>query len=171
MKNKQKQMKNSSIHIIRDSNLNYEEYLNIFVENDTSLFIHWSISPNTSETLGHLLLEEFDHLHKRIVIYRINHQDYLEVPFIRMEGIQMISNLQPDRYYCEIVLRNSQNQAITIKRSTTQLLSLNADGSLSDCYIWKKKEFQQDHWMSDFSGYTVYNEKRKEGENKNSTKF
>ncbi|MFC0270003.1 hypothetical protein ACFFIX_00830 [Metabacillus herbersteinensis] len=159
MKNNQKQMKNSSIHIIRDSDLNYEECLTIFVENNTSLAVIWSISSTTCETLGHLLLEDFVHLHKTIVIYQINNEDYFELPFTKSEGKQVLSNLQSGQYYCEIILRNSQDQAITIKRSNTEQLTLNADRSPADCYVWKKKELQQEDWIRNFSGYTVYDEK------------
>jgi hypothetical protein len=120
------------------------------------LLISWNMLASTKNMLVNILGEEFDDLHKRVILYRcLKQQQMTDFLIDRSSGILRLSYLPTGTYYCEIVVSNSQNEMITVKRSTT-LYYLQDENHAGEKYPWIQLAEDNQSWLDTYSGYTVY---------------
>jgi hypothetical protein len=120
------------------------------------LLISWSIASSTRNFLEQILKEDFEDLHMRIILYKTNNQQQMTDFHIRdISGILRLELLPTGTYYGEIVTSNSQNETITIKRSSS-LYFLQEKSDQSKKYEWKQHTLDEQSWLRAYSSYTIY---------------
>lgn len=140
---------------IRVQSTNCEDRIKL-ISYPTFLLITWHIVTSTRDFLEQILQEEFDDLLCRIILYRSNNQQQkIDFQINELSGILRLDRLSTGTYYCELDIRNSQNEAITVKRSEP-LFYLQEVHNIENKYQWKPTSLDQQSWIHAFSGYTIY---------------
>jgi hypothetical protein len=141
-------------HIIRAQSTIYEDMLKI-IAYPSFLLITWNILFSTRKLLVHLLGEEFDDLHIRVILYRcMRQQQMTEFLIIESSGVLRLEHVPTGTYVCEVIACNSHNETITIKRSNK--LHYFQDDNNGREYKWEQLSEADQSWSHAFSGYTVY---------------
>ncbi|APH04380.1 hypothetical protein [Bacillus weihaiensis] len=127
----------------------------------TTIVVSWTISDQTAECFDMLLKESFQDLQMKLVLYAsfdefssIYTSEYI---IYDQSGTYQIHQLPNGVYSCEIKVVNSQNESITIKRSSET--SVSNSYSLIDISSEKKWSLYNqgnNHDQNTFSGYTTY---------------
>jgi hypothetical protein len=142
-------------NIIRAQSTFYEDSLKI-IAYPTCLLITWNILCTTKILLENILGEQFSDLHMRVILYKKNKQQQMTDFFIcDPSGVLQVATIPTGIYNCELVVSNSHNETITVKRSNTlHFLQSKNPG----CKVIQWQQLIDDHqlWLQEYSGYTVY---------------
>jgi len=127
----------------------------------TTIVMSWTISNQTAGCFDVLLKESFQDLQMKLVLYAsfdgfssIYTSEYI---IHDQSGTYQIHQLPNGMYSCEIKVVNSQNESITIKRSSE--MSVSNSYRLIDVSSEKKWTLYNqgnNHEQNTFSGYTTY---------------
>lgn len=120
------------------------------------IIISWNIISSTQTLLTDILNEDFRDLLCKVNLVRVKkNKERLTMIVTGSNGIIELSSLVEGKYYCELVVVNSQNETITIKKSASIIISNNhLEAKNQD---WKQVITKnKNSWYTAFSGYTVY---------------
>ncbi|MCV9884852.1 hypothetical protein [Metabacillus halosaccharovorans] len=120
------------------------------------IIISWNIISSTQNLLTDILNEDFRDLICKVNLVRVKkNNERLTMNVTGSNGIIEFSSLVKGKYYCELVVVNSQNETITIKKSS--LVSISNNHIQSKNQDWKQVLTKNNNsWYTAFSGYTVY---------------
>lgn len=120
------------------------------------IIISWNIFSSSQNLLTDILNEDFRDLLCTVNLVRVKkNKEILTMNVTGSNGIIEISSLVKGKYYCELVVVNSQNETITIKKSSLVIIPNNHIQSKNQ--DWKQVLTKNNNsWYTAFSGYTVY---------------
>ncbi|WP_299087897.1 hypothetical protein [uncultured Metabacillus sp.] len=120
------------------------------------LLITWNIGDTTKILLENMLGEKFDDLYIRIILYKNCEQQYTtDFPISESSGVLRLEHLSTGVYDCEVVVSNSHNEMITVKRSNS-LHYIQSKENGHHHYRWKQVIHEDPVWLKGYAGYTLY---------------
>lgn len=142
-------------NIIRAQSTFYEDSLKI-IPYPKYLLITWYIVSTTKILLENILGEQFNDLHMRVILYKKSKQEQLTDFFISdPSGVLRLVTIPTGIYDCELVISNSHNETITVKRSNT-IHFLQSKNHRCKEIQWQQLIDDHQLWLHAYSGYTVY---------------
>ncbi|KKI88610.1 hypothetical protein WQ54_30930 [Bacillus sp. SA1-12] len=118
--------------------------------------ITWNIGATTKLLLENMLGEKFEDLYTRIILNKNCEEQYAtDFPISKSCGVLRIEHLSTGVYDCEVVVSNSRNEMITVKRSNS-LHCIQSKESSNHPYRWKKVIHEDPFWLKAYAGYTLY---------------
>jgi hypothetical protein len=140
---------------IRAQSTFYEDSLKI-IAYPKYLLITWYILSTTKILLENILGEQFNDLHMRVILYKKSKQEQLTDFFISdPSGVLRLATIPTGIYDCELVISNSHNETITVKRSNTIHFLQSRNHGCKELQLQQLIDDQQ-LWLQTYSGYTVY---------------
>jgi hypothetical protein len=141
-------------NIIRAQSTFYEDSLKI-IAYPTCLLITWNILSTTKILLENILGEHFNDLHMRVILYKKNKHQQMTDFFISDPSGVLRLPIPTGIYNCELVVSNSHNETITVKRSNT-IHFLHSKNPRCKEVEWQQLIDDHQLWLQTYSGYTVY---------------
>ncbi|PMC39631.1 hypothetical protein CJ195_06860 [Bacillus sp. UMB0899] len=129
------------------------DYLEI-VPYPKHIIITWNVISSTQNIITEILCEDFCDLIITVNLYRGKENKEMVTLYVtESSGLIDLPSPIKGNYYCELVVHNSQNETITIRKSNSIIISDNTIKSSNDNW---KEVLTNSNWLSSFSGYTVY---------------
>ncbi|OAS85071.1 MULTISPECIES: hypothetical protein [Metabacillus] len=142
-------------NIIRAQSTFCEDSLKI-IAYPTCLLITWNILSTTKILLENILGEQFNDLHMRVILSKKSKQEQMTDFFISdPSGVLHLATIPTGIYNCELVVSNSHNETITVKRSNT-IHFLQSKNHRCKEIQWEQLIDDPQMWLQAYSGYTVY---------------
>lgn len=118
--------------------------------------ISWNIIPSTQTILSDFLCEDFHDLLLTLNLVRVDkNKEMLTLDISGSSGTIELTSLPIGNYHCELVVINSQNETITIKKSTSLFITA-AHKQTTDKRWRDVTTINKNSWFDAFSGYSVY---------------
>ncbi|WP_226526434.1 hypothetical protein [Metabacillus niabensis] len=142
-------------YIVREQTSISVDYIEI-IPYPNHIIISWNIISSTQNLLTDILNEDFRDLLCKVNLIRVKkNKERLTINIRGSNGIIEFSSLVKGKYYCELVVVNSQNETITIKKSTSVIITTNHIEPKNQDWMQVLTK-NTNSWYTSFSGYTVY---------------